>query len=104
MSENPYLQFFLGMEAYSSKAPFGASTMVEFRKRFPTEAITTILVDFVSGMALREMEPASKMYGRLVRLSQDTVEGKDVSQDLLFVTDGIIQISFTQFSKIFEYL
>lgn len=28
-------------------------------------------VDFVSGRALREMEPASKMYGRLVRLSQD---------------------------------
>ena len=27
-------------------------------------------VDFVSGRALREMEPASKMYGRLVRLSQ----------------------------------
>ena len=24
-------------------------------------------VDFVSGRALREMEPASKMYGRLVR-------------------------------------
>lgn len=42
-SENPYLQFFLGMKAYSSKAPFGASTMVEFRKRFPPEAIATIL-------------------------------------------------------------
>lgn len=43
VSENPYLQFFLGMKAYSSKAPFGASTMVEFRKRFPPEAIATIL-------------------------------------------------------------
>ena len=32
-------------------------------------------VDFVSGRALREMEPASKMYGRLVRLSQDATEG-----------------------------
>ena len=28
VSENPYLQFFLGMKAYSSKAPFGASTIV----------------------------------------------------------------------------
>ena len=43
VSENPYLQFFLGMKEYSSKAPFGASTMVEFRKRFPPEAIATIL-------------------------------------------------------------
>lgn len=43
VSENPYLQFFLGMKEYSSKAPFGASTMVEFRKRFPPEAIAAIL-------------------------------------------------------------
>ena len=28
VSENPYLQFFLGMKAYSSKAPFGASPIV----------------------------------------------------------------------------
>ena len=33
-------------------------------------------VDFVSGRALREMEPASKMYGRPMRLSQDATEGK----------------------------
>ncbi|MBR6862699.1 MAG: IS5 family transposase [Acidaminococcaceae bacterium] len=43
VSENPYLQFFLGMKEYSSKAPFGASTMVEFRKRFPPEAVAAIL-------------------------------------------------------------
>ena len=46
-------------------------------------------VDFVSGRALREMEPASKMYGRLVRLSQDVTEGKDVSQEQLTVTDAL---------------
>ena len=46
-------------------------------------------VDFVSGRALREMEPASKMYGRLVRLSRDVTEGKDVSQEQLTVTDAL---------------
>ena len=46
-------------------------------------------VDFVSGRALREMEPASKMYGRLVRLSQDATDGKDVSQEQLTVTDAL---------------
>ena len=46
-------------------------------------------VDFVSGRALREMEPASKMYGRLVRLSQDATEGKNVSQEQLTVTDAL---------------
>ena len=43
VSENPYLQFFLGMKAYTNKCPFGASTMVEFRKRFPPETIAALL-------------------------------------------------------------
>ncbi len=43
ISENPYLQFFLGLKEYTSKCPFGASTMVEFRKRFPPEAIAALL-------------------------------------------------------------
>ena len=43
VSENPYLQYFLGLKEYTSKCPFGASTMVEFRKRFPPETIATLL-------------------------------------------------------------
>lgn len=43
ISENPYLQYFIGMKEYSSKCPFGASTMVEFRKRFPPETIAALL-------------------------------------------------------------
>ena len=43
VSENPYLQYFLGLKEYTSKCPFGASTMVEFRKRFPPEAIEALL-------------------------------------------------------------
>ena len=40
--ENPYLQYFLGFSEFISKAPFDASMMVHFRKRFPTEAINEI--------------------------------------------------------------
>ncbi len=43
VSENPYLQYFLGMKEYSDRCPFGASTMVEFRKRFSEEDIAKIL-------------------------------------------------------------
>lgn len=43
ISENPYLQYFLGLKEYTSKCPFGASTMVEFRKRFPPKAIAALL-------------------------------------------------------------
>ena len=46
-------------------------------------------VDYVSGRALREMEPASAMYGRLVRLSRDAVEGKDVYSEKLTVADAL---------------
>ena len=58
-------------------------------------------VDFVSGRALREMEPASKMYGRLVRLSQDATEGKDVSQKQLTVTDILVSVVVHFFRKMF---
>jgi transposase, IS5 family len=32
--ENPYLQYFIGLESYQSEAPFDASSMVHFRKHF----------------------------------------------------------------------
>ncbi len=37
--ENPYLQYFLGLSAYSDKAPFEASMLVHFRKRLNPELI-----------------------------------------------------------------
>jgi|GEM_PF-348228 len=46
-------------------------------------------VDFVSGRALREMEPASRMYGNLARISRDAAEGKDVSSETVTVADAL---------------
>ena len=46
-------------------------------------------VDFISGRALREMEPASKMYGKLVSLSKAAVDGQDVSGEKLSVSDAL---------------
>ena len=37
-------------------------------------------VDFVSGRALREMEPAAKMYARIVVLSNAAVKGEEIPQ------------------------
>ena len=34
IQENPYLQFFLGLEEFTQERPFDASLMVDFRKRF----------------------------------------------------------------------
>ena len=46
-------------------------------------------VDFISGRALREMEPASKMYGRMVRISKDAAEGKDISEEKVTVAEAL---------------
>ena len=46
-------------------------------------------VDFISGRALREMEPASKMYGKLVALSKAAVEGQDVSDEKLTIPEAL---------------
>ena len=46
-------------------------------------------VDFVTGRALREMEPALKMYGRLMRISQEAVEGREVSDKQLTIAEAL---------------
>ena len=38
-------------------------------------------VDFISGRALRELEPAAKMYSRIVRISEAAVKGEDIPED-----------------------
>jgi transposase, IS5 family len=40
--ENPYLQFFLGMEGFTTDVPFDASMMVYFRKRFGAKTLNEI--------------------------------------------------------------
>ena len=40
--ENIYYQYFLGLPGYQERAPFDASLMVHFRKRFPQEVINEI--------------------------------------------------------------
>ena len=47
-------------------------------------------VDFVSGRALREMEPAAKMYARIVALSNSAVKGEEIPQsEQVSITDAM---------------
>ena len=47
-------------------------------------------VDFVSGRALREMEPAAKMYAKIVVLSNAAVKGEEIPQEQqISVTDAM---------------
>lgn len=42
IAENPYLQFFIGCKSFDEGCPFGASTLVAFRKRFPDNEVRRI--------------------------------------------------------------
>lgn len=42
ISENPYLQYFLGFKAYTEKAPFDPSQLTHFRKRFPEDMLNRV--------------------------------------------------------------
>ena len=42
ITENPYLQYFIGLKEFTDKAPFDASMMVHFRKRFTAEFLLEI--------------------------------------------------------------
>ena len=42
ITENPYLQFFIGLTAFTNKEPFDASTMTLFRKRLSPEIMAQI--------------------------------------------------------------
>jgi len=42
VAENPYLQLFLGLKEFVEECPFGASTLVAFRKRFSEDDIAAI--------------------------------------------------------------
>lgn len=39
ITENPYLQYFIGLPGYQEEAPFDASTLVLFRKRISAEIL-----------------------------------------------------------------
>lgn len=71
ITENPYMQFFIGMLGFTSKAPFDASTMTLFRKR-----ITPDILRDVNQMIIEEnrddQDPGSS--GRIGTSSDDSNE------------------------------
>lgn len=59
IKENPYLQYFIGQENYSNKAPFEASMMVHFRQRINIELVKKVNKTMIK-RAKKEEEETSK--------------------------------------------
>ena len=58
-------------------------------------------VDFISGRALREMEPAAQMYAKVVRLSELAVQGKEIAEDDKFTIADAMDVMIHWFCILF---
>ncbi len=54
--ENPYLQFFLGLEEFTQEKPFDASSLVGFRKRFGEAGMQRM----AEAIALASLSPSAE--------------------------------------------
>ena len=58
-------------------------------------------IDFVSGRALRELEPAATMYAKIVRLSQMAVNGTEIREEDKFTIADAMDIMVKWFCLLF---
>lgn len=60
ISENPYLQYFLGLHAYQEKPLFDPSMMVHFRSRFSTEDYAALNQEIIRSACPTNEEPSQE--------------------------------------------
>ena len=58
-------------------------------------------VDFISGRALREMEPAAKMYAKIVVLSNAAVKGEEILQEQQISVSDAMDVMIRWFCLLF---
>ena len=71
ISENPYLQYFLGLRELLNKALFDPSMMVHFRSRFSQEdhqRINASIIAAASGIEVQKMKIRATVMAQVVRL------------------------------------
>ena len=59
-------------------------------------------VDFISGRALREMEPASKMYAKVVSFAQSAASGAEIPADAKFTISEAMDTMIHWFCLLFK--
>ena len=59
------------------------------------------IVDFISGRALREMEPAAKMYSRIVAISNAAVKGEAIPENDQVKVDEAMDVMVRWFCILF---
>lgn len=88
VAENPYLQFFLGLESFQKKCPFCASVLVEFKKRFTSDFLMKI-----NEMYLENAEPTAEHKDDKAASSED---GENIGTAILDATCSPSNIKYPQ--------
>ena len=59
-------------------------------------------VDFITGRALREMEPAAKMYGKIVAISNAALKGETVPDTQQLTINDAMDVMIKWFCLLFQ--
>ena len=59
-------------------------------------------IDFVSGRALRELEPAAQMYAKVVHLSELAAKGQSIPEDAKFTISEAMDTMIRWFCILFQ--
>jgi transposase, IS5 family len=98
IAENPFMQYFIGLESFSKKAPMEASVLTWFRKRISTEMLSEIN-DYIIGRKYaeedEENDPPNDMTPAGTNPAEDDTKNKGtlildatcVPSDIRFPTD-----------------
>ena len=92
IKENPYLQYFIGQEAYSNEAPFDASMMVHFRQRISANIIQDVNKSMVKSAReekeeCSESEKESEEQGEIVNRGKLLLDATVGPADIKYPTD-----------------
>ena len=59
-------------------------------------------IDFISGRALRELEPAAKMYARIVAISNAAVNGEETPEEDALTISEAMDVMVKWFCLVFK--
>ncbi|MBD2396059.1 IS5 family transposase, partial [Cyanobacterium aponinum FACHB-4101] len=104
--ENPYLQYFIGLENFSNKIPFSSSMMVHFRKRIGNEIIDKVNQQIVlKELKKKEESEKSKWEEKIKNKGKLILDASCTPADITYPTDlGLLNQARLQTEKIIDKL
>lgn len=97
ITENPYLQYFIGLPGYQEEAPFDASTLVLFRKRISSEILMEVNDYLLAHKDDDENDPSSGSSGGSDSdIGNDNTEPENDGTLILDATCAPVNIRYPQ--------